>query len=197
MSEDLNYGYKKPVAGDESSTQFCDDISYDIERLSDHSHDGVDSALIPSSSISRYAVDITAQRIQFPSVVVTNGDTTLDLLSLGATAGMYVKSQYIPSEVSILSMTGTLVTLSLAPTGSGTDTVELSTWKRVKSAVFEKEITLPSGYPSVTSIFKFYITTIASVYYYQEIFPSVVYNDLNLITIQVNNNDYDMKMVIV
>lgn len=196
MSQDLNYGYKKPVAGDESATQFCDIISNDIERFSEHSHDGEDSAVIPSSSVSRYGTDLTAQRIQFPSVVITSGDTTVDLLSLGATAGMYVKSQYVPSEVSILSMTGTLVTLSLAPTGSGTDTLELSTWKRMSSSVFQKEITLPSGYPSNTSMFKFYIITVSSDYYNQEVFPSVIYDDLNTVTVQVNNNDYDMRMVI-
>lgn len=51
MSTTLTYGYKLPQDGDKGSTWFPD-LAFDISRLNDHSHDGLNSAPISSINIT-------------------------------------------------------------------------------------------------------------------------------------------------
>lgn len=46
----LSYGFKKPETGDKGSV-FFPALEFDIQQLNDHTHNGVNSALIQSSSI--------------------------------------------------------------------------------------------------------------------------------------------------
>lgn len=63
----LSYGYYKPQTGDKGSTWFPR-IEDNFQRLNDHTHDGLNSALIPSSSITKTA---------FKSTILSTGWTTL------------------------------------------------------------------------------------------------------------------------
>ena len=49
----LSHGYKKPETGDRGSVWFPA-LEDDIQRLNDHDHDGINSELIPASSINKY-----------------------------------------------------------------------------------------------------------------------------------------------
>lgn len=51
----LSYGYKQPVNGDRGSVWFPA-LNDNIQRLNDHSHNGVNSALLPASSIQLASV---------------------------------------------------------------------------------------------------------------------------------------------
>lgn len=197
MPQDLNYGYQKPEAGDESESVFFDILANNWQRISDHVHDGNDSALIAGSSITKYQTDLTAQKLSFTGLNYTDGDAIIDLLSLGATAGMYASSDDLPTLSRITSITGTQITLSVGVTGTNSNgTIELSNWERTNNSVYQRTVTLPSGYPSSTSFFKFYVITVDDDYENHEIFPTVVYEALNQVTVKVNNNDYDIKMVV-
>lgn len=49
--ETLSYGYKKPTNGD-SGGSFFPALEHNISRLNDHSHDGLNSTVIPSTAIA-------------------------------------------------------------------------------------------------------------------------------------------------
>ncbi len=51
MSTTLSNGYKLPENGDLGSSWFPD-LEFDIQRLNDHSHNGIDSNKLTASSIS-------------------------------------------------------------------------------------------------------------------------------------------------
>jgi len=55
----LSYGYRQPQNGDRGSVWFPA-LNFDIQRLNDHSHDGVDSAFLSSSSIANAKVPLLA-----------------------------------------------------------------------------------------------------------------------------------------
>lgn len=55
----LSYGYKKPQSGDKGSV-FFPALEFDIQRLNDHTHDGLNSSLLSSSSIKDFTQDILA-----------------------------------------------------------------------------------------------------------------------------------------
>lgn len=57
MSTTLSYGYIQPVTGDPGSVWFPA-LNDNIQQLNDHAHDGVDSALIDSSSVQPGTVAI-------------------------------------------------------------------------------------------------------------------------------------------
>lgn len=57
MAITLSYGYIQPENGDKGSTWFPA-LNDNIERLNDHSHNGIDSTLLPSTSISGASVSI-------------------------------------------------------------------------------------------------------------------------------------------
>lgn len=50
MATTLSYGYIKPVTGDRGSVWFPA-LESDIQRTNDHTHNGTDSALLPSTSV--------------------------------------------------------------------------------------------------------------------------------------------------
>lgn len=50
MATTLSYGYIKPSTGDSGAALFTD-LESNIQRLNDHTHDGVDSAPLPAQSI--------------------------------------------------------------------------------------------------------------------------------------------------
>lgn len=80
MSLTLSNGYKKPEDGDTGASWF-DDLEFDIQRLNDHSHDGVNSNLLTGSSI-------TAQTLNF---------ATADWGS--PTDGLYSQTKTIPGSL--------------------------------------------------------------------------------------------------
>lgn len=58
MSTTLSYGYKKPVTGDKGSV-FYPDLEFDIQRLNDHNHDGSNSAILTSTSVTSVVQTVT------------------------------------------------------------------------------------------------------------------------------------------
>jgi hypothetical protein len=58
----LTYGYRKPETGDRAKGAggWMESIAYDIERLNDHDHDGINSPLLPIDSFSPYTNSILA-----------------------------------------------------------------------------------------------------------------------------------------
>lgn len=63
----LTYGYKKPQTNDRGNVFFTP-LENNIQQLNDHFHNGVDSALIPVSSLTKSSASILAA-----SWVVTSG----------------------------------------------------------------------------------------------------------------------------
>jgi hypothetical protein len=57
MSTTLSNGYKKPSVGDRN---WYDDIEENIQRINDHTHDGVDSEVLPITSISKVTQSVLA-----------------------------------------------------------------------------------------------------------------------------------------
>lgn len=55
----LSYGYKKPQTGDKGSI-FWTALEDNIQRLNDHTHNGVNSAPIPVTSISKGTATISS-----------------------------------------------------------------------------------------------------------------------------------------
>lgn len=55
----LTYGYKKPQTNDRGSTFFTP-LEVDIQQLNDHYHNGVDSAPIPVTSLTKSSATIAA-----------------------------------------------------------------------------------------------------------------------------------------
>lgn len=53
MATVLSYGFIKPDAGDESSIQWMPDQAANWEKVNDHTHDGVNSALVSFSSLTK------------------------------------------------------------------------------------------------------------------------------------------------
>jgi hypothetical protein len=72
----LSYGYLKPQTGDKGSI-FFPALEADIQQLNDHTHNGVNSALISSSSITPLTQNILAA-----SWVATSGGTYRQLVSV-------------------------------------------------------------------------------------------------------------------
>jgi hypothetical protein len=80
MSLTLSYGYKLPQDGDSGASWF-DDLEFDVQRLNDHTHDGVDSTLLSPAVI-------TGQILNF---------ATADWGS--ATLGLYSQTKTIPGSL--------------------------------------------------------------------------------------------------
>jgi hypothetical protein len=59
MATTLSYGYINPANGDRGAVWFPA-LNSNIVRLNGHTHDGVDSALIPSSNLTSGTVSIPA-----------------------------------------------------------------------------------------------------------------------------------------
>jgi len=57
MPTNLDYGYKKPNSG-EAGNIFCPVLEDDLEQLSTHDHDGVNSALISTSDLNKNTVTL-------------------------------------------------------------------------------------------------------------------------------------------
>lgn len=55
----LSYGYKKPQTGDRGALLFGY-IEFDIQRLNDHDHDGVDSARLTATSCVAVTIAVPA-----------------------------------------------------------------------------------------------------------------------------------------
>ncbi len=55
----LTYGYKKPQTNDRGNVFFTP-LENNIQQLNDHFHNGVDSALIPVSSLTKSSASILA-----------------------------------------------------------------------------------------------------------------------------------------
>ncbi len=54
MPVTLSYGYIKPITGDTGAT-FWSNLEADITQLNSHSHNGIDSAILSSTSITPVA----------------------------------------------------------------------------------------------------------------------------------------------
>ena len=59
MATTLSYGYIQPQNGDKGSVWFPA-LNDNIQQLNDHTHDGVTSALLPSTSLTSGSVSIPA-----------------------------------------------------------------------------------------------------------------------------------------
>jgi len=57
MATTLSYGFIQPQNGDKGSTWFPA-LNDNIQQLNDHTHDGVTSALLPSTSLTSGSVSI-------------------------------------------------------------------------------------------------------------------------------------------
>lgn len=53
----LSYGYKQPQNGDTGAVWFPA-LNFDIQRLNDHTHDGVNSAFIDAANIARASASV-------------------------------------------------------------------------------------------------------------------------------------------
>lgn len=108
MSTTLTYGHKLPADGDKGST-FFDDLESNIAIDDAHTHDGVTSSLLPTSSISN-----TTQSIASGSwVLVSDGlyrqlVTTPASITLGARGIFFIDSS------------GNFLNLSIEPQTSAT-----------------------------------------------------------------------------
>lgn len=76
MSVVLSYGFKKPQNGDKGSS-FFPDLEFDIQQLNDHTHDGVTSAQVLSTSIAS-----VQQSIPSSGWVATSGGTYRQLVTV-------------------------------------------------------------------------------------------------------------------
>lgn len=65
----LSYGYKKPQSGDNGSV-FFPALEDNMQRLNDHNHDGVDSAILTTASLK-----VATQAISSASWSATSGGT--------------------------------------------------------------------------------------------------------------------------
>jgi hypothetical protein len=79
MSTTLTYGFKLPQNGDKGSTWFPD-IAFDIQRLNDHTHDGLNSAPINSANVGVFTQELDvndwigdAQYTYSMTVTIPNG----------------------------------------------------------------------------------------------------------------------------
>lgn len=75
MSTTLSYGYVRPQTGDTGST-FWTNLENDITQLNAHTHNGVDSAVLTSTSITPVSGTISAA-----SWVLTSGGTYRQLVT--------------------------------------------------------------------------------------------------------------------
>lgn len=57
MSTTTAKGYRKPTTGDRG---WYTDLEFNIDRIDAHSHNGVDSAALPSTSITKITQDVLA-----------------------------------------------------------------------------------------------------------------------------------------
>lgn len=105
----LSYGYLKPQTGDKGSI-FFPALEADIQQLNDHTHNGVNSALISSSSITPLT-----QAILSAAWVATTGGTYRQLVTV--TGGL----MYDQFTVSVkLTATGHLIYPSIEKVSSTT-----------------------------------------------------------------------------
>lgn len=51
MASTLTYGFVKPATGDKGTT-FWGDLEDDIQQMNDHTHNGVDSAVLSAASVA-------------------------------------------------------------------------------------------------------------------------------------------------
>lgn len=78
----LTYGYFKPQTNDKGSVWFPA-LEDNFQRLNDHTHDGTNSALLPSSSINK-----------------TGFSSTIAAVDWSGSAGVYTKLVTVPSGIS-------------------------------------------------------------------------------------------------
>lgn len=91
MSTTTTYGYKRPENGDRGT--WWTDLTYNIDRLDTHSHDGANSALIPTKNITKHVQTIAVATW----VLISNGNyyknvamPTGFLFSTGVSVKFYV-----------------------------------------------------------------------------------------------------------
>jgi hypothetical protein len=84
MAVTLSYGYIKNESGDRGS-EFWPDLEFNIERINGHSHNGTDSALIPTSSIDTQVQTLLAD----------------DWEAVAGQTGTYKQTVTVPSGVNL------------------------------------------------------------------------------------------------
>lgn len=72
----LTYGYKKPESGDTGASLFTD-LAADIQQTNDHTHNGTNSALLTSSSLT-----VTTQSIASGSWSAVGNGTFKQTISM-------------------------------------------------------------------------------------------------------------------
>lgn len=68
MSTTTTYGYKKPANGDRGT--WWTDLTYNIDRMDTHSHDGVNSAKVGTASLTKHVQAIPTATW----VLISNGN---------------------------------------------------------------------------------------------------------------------------
>ena len=88
MSTTLSNGYKLPENGDLGSSWFPD-LAFDIQRLNDHSHNGIDSNKLTASSItlltetlSEEAFTLDAELNKYKTLVAMPSGLRVDTTSI-------------------------------------------------------------------------------------------------------------------
>jgi len=104
----LSYGYLKPQTGDKGSI-FFPALELDVQQLNDHTHNGINSAFLPSSSVlsttqALLAANWVASGTVYRQLVMLPGAMQYDdfsiLAKLTATG-----EQYYPSVEKVLANT--------------------------------------------------------------------------------------------
>jgi len=193
MSKDLNYGYKQPTDGDESKNQWMPDIENNWARMVEHRHDGDDSRLLDSININKDTIQVTSGKLSATGLSYNIGSATADVGSISVTAGMYCYGDDLALRTEVSSVSGSTVNLSSDFTASatGTGALDFSTYKKVDTSLFEKTISLPSGYVAKDYHYKFYISSTGD-YQYNSITPTIVDTDTNTMSFQINDDAYDI-----
>lgn len=193
MPIDKNYGYQIPETGDESSEVWMPVIEETLDRLIEHTHDGVNSPVLTGLDIVKYTQELLTSKEIFTNLTYVSGEDTVDIGPNSIVAGMYGYGDDLPLSTSVLSVTGNNVTLSNSFTASatGTGTLTFSNYEKIQSSLFQRTVTLPVGYISKEYHKKFYITS-TGANYYLEVNPDITETSVNTFVMRINDDNYDI-----
>jgi hypothetical protein len=195
VPRDTDYGYQIPTAGDESSTQFMPVIEDFCDRAVHHKHDGNDSTILSGINILKTGVDVLASKV-VTTATYSNGTDTAILGVTGIVANTYGYNSDLGYGAYVTGVTGNTVIMSSNFTASATGAaITFSNYKKISTSLYERDITLPTGDIAINNNYKFYISSTGSNYL-KNIHPTIVDSLSNLVTIQLNDDSLDMKLVL-
>lgn len=198
MSENLDYGYRKPTDGDESSQVWMDIIPDNWERIVGHTHDGLDSPLLTQVTGNVKTVnEITAGKLSLSTASYTSAAATANIGALAVTAGMFGYGTDIANEAQVLSVTGGIATLdsNFTATKSGNGILTFSDYKKIDDSLWEKTVTLGAGVVAREYHPNLYISS-TGAYQYAKVEP-VMYLESNTVRFQINDDSYDFILSLI